>query len=223
MAIARYGIKKLLPKEVELVSGPGCPVCVTSERDIDRVIEISRIKDVCITTFGDMMRVPGSVGSLEAMKARGADIRIVYSCEDALDIAKKNPAKRVVFMGVGFETTSPTIASTILEAKREKIKNFFVLSNFKIIFPALQAIVKSKKLKIDGFICPGHVSVITGSLPYSDIAKRYKKPCVITGFNAADILNGINRLVRQIKECDYSVEIEYKRAVRLTVLPQDCR
>lgn len=214
MAIARAGIKKLLPEEVELVSGPGCPVCVTSQNDIDKAIAIARIPDVIMTTFGDMMRVPGSLGSLEGVKREGREIRIVYSCLDALNIAEKNPGKRVVFMGVGFETTSPTVAATILEAKRKGLSNFFVLANFKLLFPALGLIAKSKKLKIDGFICPGHVSVITGSVPYERIAGRYKKACVITGFEAPDILKGIERLIGQIKSKSFRAEIEYKRAVK---------
>ncbi|NQU74376.1 MAG: hydrogenase formation protein HypD [Candidatus Omnitrophica bacterium] len=213
MEIAKAGIKKLLPKNIQLVSGPGCPVCVTPQSDIDRAIEIARKKDVIMTTFGDMMRVPGTIASLADMKAQGCDIRIVYSCLDALKIARSHPQKKIVFMGVGFETTSPTIASTVLEAKRSKVTNFFVLSNFKVIFPALEAISKSKNLKIDGFICPGHVSVITGSAPYEKVAKRYKKPCVITGFERTDILKGIERLVKQKKNNESKVEIEYKRAV----------
>ncbi len=218
MAIARAGIKKLLPDTVELtvelVSGPGCPVCVCSQSDIDRAVEVSRIKDVIMTTFGDMMRVPGRRGSLEDMKRKGSDVRVVYSSLDALNIAKGNPQKKVVFMGIGFETTSPTIAATILEAKKQKIRNFFVLSNFKLIFPALEALAGSKKNKIDGFICPGHVSVITGSIPYEKVAKRYKKPSVITGFETIDILKGIERLINQIKNREYKVEIAYKRAVK---------
>jgi hydrogenase expression/formation protein HypD len=214
MAIARAGIKKLLPHTVELVSGPGCPVCVTSQSDIDRAIEVSRVKDVIMATFGDMMRVPGTRGSLEGMKRKGSDIRVLYSPLDALKIAKTNPQKKVVFMGVGFETTSPTIAATILEAKRKNIRNFFVLSNFKVLFPALDALAGSKKIQIDGFICPGHVSVITGSIPYEKMAKRYKKPSVITGFGTIDILRGIERLINQIKNNEHKVEIEYKRAVK---------
>lgn len=213
MEIAKAGIKKLLPKNIQLVSGPGCPVCVTPQSDIDRAIEIARKKDVIMTTFGDMMRVPGTIASLADMKVQGCDIRIVYSCLDALKIARSHPQKKIVFMGVGFETTSPTIAATVLEAKRSKVTNFFVLSNFKVIFPALEVISKSKNLKIDGFICPGHVSVITGSAPYEKVAKRYKKPCVITGFERTDILKGIERLVKQKKNNESKVEIEYKRAV----------
>ena len=214
MAIAQAGIRKLLPSTIELVSGPGCPVCVTAQSDIDRAIAIARLKEVVMTTFGDMMRVPGTQGSLQDLKREGCDIRVVYSCLDALSIARQNPKKRVVFMGVGFETTSPTVAATLMEAKKQGIHNFFLLSNFKLIFPAIEAIARSKKLKIDGFICPGHVSVITGSVPYERIARRYKKPCVITGFDATDILKGIEHLVRQIKNHRYEVEIEYQRAVK---------
>ncbi len=213
MAIARSGIKKLLPEEIELISGPGCPVCVTAQRDIDRAIMIAGMKDVIMTTFGDMMRVPGSTESFSQIKRKGADVRIVYSCADALTIAEDNPSKSVVFMGVGFETTSPTIAATVLEAKKRKIRNYFVLSNFKILFPALAAIAGSATIGVDGFICPGHVSVITGSVPYEKIAKSCGKPCVITGFDDIDIIKGIKSLVDQIKKGTSKVQIEYQRAV----------
>ncbi|MBN2120619.1 MAG: hydrogenase formation protein HypD [Candidatus Omnitrophica bacterium] len=214
MAIAASGIKKVLPKTIELISGPGCPVCVTSQSDIDRAVEIARIKDVIMVTFGDMMRVRGSFSSLDDVRRKGKDVRIVYSCLDALIIAQENPEKRVVFMGVGFETTSPTVAASILEAKRQKIKNFFVLANFKLIFPALEALSKSKKVKVDGFICPGHVSVVTGIEPYKRIARRFKKPCVITGFADSDIIKGIKILVDQIKKGKPKAEIAYRRAVK---------
>lgn len=214
MAIARCGIKRLLPESIELISGPGCPVCVTSQSAIDRAIEIARIKNVIMTTFGDMLRVPGSRGSLEDVKRQGRDVRVVYSCLDALNIARENQDKRVVFMGVGFETTSPTIAATLLEAKRRGIKNFFMLSNFKLIPPALSALAKSKRVRIDGFILPGHVSVITGSIPYEQVTRRYKKASVITGFEEIDIVKGIKRLIEMIKKRIYRVEIEYKRAVK---------
>jgi hydrogenase expression/formation protein HypD len=213
MAIARSGIKKMLPAGVELISGPGCPVCVTSQGDIDRAIKIAGIKNVIMATFGDMMRVPGSAGSFEDAKRSGADIRVVYSCLDALDIASANKDKKVVFMGVGFETTSPTVAAAVIEARKRDLKNFYVLPNFKIIFPALEAIAGSKNVLVDGFICPGHVSVITGSVPYEKIAKRSGKPCVITGFEDADIARGIKRLVEQVREGRSEVEIEYERAV----------
>ena len=213
MAIARSGIKKLLPAGVELISGPGCPVCVTAQEDIDKAVALAGIKGVTMVTFGDMLRVPGSVSSLEEAKRAGADVRIVYSSLDALAIAEEEPSRKVVFMGVGFETTSPTVAATILEAERRGLKNFFVISCFKQLFPALEAITTSKKMKIDGFICPGHVSVITGSHPYEEFVKEYQKPCVITGFEEADILKGIECLVRQVKRGISKVEIEYGRAV----------
>ena len=214
MAIARSGIKKLIPVEIELISGPGCPVCVTSQGAIDKIIEIAALKDVIVTTFGDMIRVPGSRVSLDESRAEGADVRALYSCLDSLKIAKQNPGKRIVFMGVGFETTAPTIAATVLEAERLKIQNFFVLANFKLLFPALEILASSKQIKVDGFICPGHVSVITGSLPYELIAKKYKKPCVITGFEDTDIIKGIKRLAEMVKNEQYGVDIEYKRAVK---------
>ncbi|MFH1594662.1 MAG: hydrogenase formation protein HypD [Candidatus Omnitrophota bacterium] len=214
MAIARAGIKKVLPKGIKLVSGPGCPVCVTDQTNIDYAIEVSRIKDVIMATFGDMLRVPGSQGSLDDIRREGYDVRVVYSCIDALKIAKVNPGHRVVFMGVGFETTAPTVAASVLEAERKGISNFFVLSNFKLVFPALEIISSSKRVQIDGFICPGHVSVITGSKPYEKIANKYKRPCVIMGFEPSEILSGISRLVKQVRNGEHKVEIDYKRAVK---------
>ncbi len=213
MAIARSGLKKLLPKGVELISGPGCPVCVTPQEDIDRAVKIARREDVIMTTFGDMMRVPGASGSLEDAARDGADVRVVFSPMDSLETAEKHPGKKVVFMGVGFETTSPTVAATVIEARKRKLKNYFVIPGFKLLFPALELLAGSEKLKIDGFICPGHVSVITGSVPYREVADKYRVPCVITGFEDADILKGISRLLRQISAGKSGVEIEYRRAV----------
>lgn len=220
MAIARAGIKALLPPGLELISGPGCPVCVTAQADIDRAIAAAAGKDVIMTTFGDMLRVPGRQGSLERVKEKGGDVRVVYSCLDALAIAAACPQNKVVFMGIGFETTAPTAALTILEAKKRNINNFYILSDFKLIFPALSALACSDKVRIDGFICPGHVSVITGSRPYQEIAARYRKPCVITGFAEGDILTGIQYLIRQIQKGESKVEIAYKRAVREEGNPQ---
>lgn len=214
VAIHRAGIKKLLSDDIELISGPGCPVCVTSQRDIEMSRKIASLKNVIMTTFADMMRVPGSEGSLLDLKAQGADIRMVYSVLDALEIARKNKDKSVVFMGIGFETTSPTVASAVIKAKKEKINNFFVLSAFKLLFPALELLAGSKELKVDGFICPGHVSVITGSAPYERTAFKFKKPCVITGFEPNDILRGISCLLKQIKKGEHKVQIEYDRAVK---------
>jgi len=214
MAIARAGIKKLLPPEITLLSGPGCPVCVTAIQDIDRALAVSRQKGVILATFGDMMRVPGSRGSLQDLKSEGCDIRVVYSCLDALDIAERHPRNEVVFLGVGFETTSPTVAATVLAARGKGVRNFSVLSYFKLIFPALEALLVSEAVRIDGFICPGHVSVITGSRPYEKIVRRFKRPCVITGFEPADILKGIGTLIRAHRSRRPCVVIEYRRAVR---------
>ncbi len=214
MAIARAGIRKILPVGITLLSGPGCPVCVTAARDIDRALAIARRRDVIMTTFGDMMRVPGSGGSFQDLKKEGHDIRVVYSCLDALDIARRHPRRDVVFMGIGFETTAPTIAATVRQAQREAIRNFSVLPCFKLIFPALEALLLSDAARIDGFICPGHVSVITGSRPYEKIVRRFGTPCVITGFEPSDILKAIGTLIRAHRARRPRVVIEYKRAVR---------
>ncbi len=215
MAIYRYGIKKMLPENVRLLSGPGCPVCVTEDSYIDRAIELSCKKDVIITTFGDMMRVPGSESSLEKQKANGGDIRVVYSVLDALKVAVENPKEKVIFLGVGFETTVPTIASVILKAENENIKNFYVMSANKLIPPAMEAIVSGDKVYIDGFICPAHVSAIIGSLPYGFLSVKYNTPCVIGGFEPTDILQSIYLLVKQITENRSEVEIQYTRAVKV--------
>ena len=214
VSIFRNGIKKMLPTNINLISGPGCPVCVTPVSYLDEIIALSRENDFIITTFGDMIKVPGSTSSLEREKANGADIRIVYSTLDALNIARNNPLKKVVFMGIGFETTSPTIASAILKAKEEKINNFSVLSVAKIMPPAMKSLLDVEEVNIDGFICPGHVSAIIGSDPYSFIASQYKVSCVICGFEPLDILQAIFMLVKQIEEGKAEVEIQYKRVVK---------
>jgi hydrogenase expression/formation protein HypD len=214
VVIFRNGIKKILPKNINLISGPGCPVCVTPVSYLDEIITLSRENDFIITTFGDMIKVPGSTSSLEREKANGADIRIVYSTLDALNIAHNNPLKKVVFMGIGFETTSPTIASVILKAKEEKINNFSVLSVAKIMPPAMKSLLDVEEVNIDGFICPGHVSAIIGSDPYNFIASQYKVSCVICGFEPLDILQSIYMLIKQIEEGKAKVEIQYKRVVK---------
>ncbi|MBD3271013.1 MAG: hydrogenase formation protein HypD [Elusimicrobia bacterium] len=214
MAIARSGIKKILPPQIKLISGPGCPVCVTDQSAIDQAIKLARQPNVIMTTFGDMMRVPGSTGSLSDARTAGADIRTLYSPMDAVEIAQQHKEKNIVFMGVGFETTSPTIAATVMHARTKRLNNFFVLTHFKLLFPALAALANSADMHIDGFICPGHVSVITGTKPYEIFARKYKKPCVITGFEDSDIINGITRLMRLIRTHAPRVEIEYTRAVR---------
>ncbi len=214
VAIFRNGIRKILPSNINLISGPGCPVCVTPILYIDEIIALSKKDDFIITTFGDMMRVPGSTSTLEKEKADGSDIRIVYSTLDALKIAQDNSSKEVVFMGVGFETTSPTIASAVLKVQKGKINNFSVLSVAKIMPPAMKALLEGKEVNIDGFICPGHVSVIIGSQPYNFIAPQYRVPCVICGFEPLDILEGIYMLINQIENDKAEVKIQYKRVVK---------
>lgn len=214
VAIFKHGIRQLLPEKINLLSGPGCPVCVTPNADIDKAIALAKNAQVILTTFGDMMKVPGSYSSLSQVKAVGADIRVVYSILDALKIAENNSRKSVVFFGVGFETTSPTTASAILEAERLGIDNFFFLSVHKLIPPAMRALLDSDEVHIDGFICPGHVSTIIGSQPYEFIPREYGIPCVIAGFEPLDILQAIDMLLEQISAEEPRVDIQYRRAVR---------
>jgi hydrogenase expression/formation protein HypD len=213
MAISRNGIRKMMPEIVTLLSGPGCPVCVTSQQEIDQFIALAKYPDVILTTFGDVMRVPGSESSLQLERANGADIRIVYSATDSLDIAEKNPDKQVVFLGVGFETTGPTIAATVFTAANRKIENFSVMSAHKLVPLALKALMENKKVNVDGFICPGHVSVMIGADAYVPIVENYHIPCVIAGFEPADILHAILLIIEQIENGYARVDIAYKRAV----------
>ncbi|MFZ5800727.1 MAG: hydrogenase formation protein HypD [Candidatus Omnitrophota bacterium] len=209
----RFGLKELLPKNIRLISGPGCPVCVSSQDYLDHAVALAKIPGVIITTFGDMLRVPGSSSALEKERAKGADVRVVYSTLDSLKIAAQNPDKKIVFLGVGFETTAPTIALAILQAKKKGLNNFSVLASHKLIVPAMEEICKDPHLNIHGFLCPGHVSVIIGSRPYEIISRRYRVPCVIAGFEPLDILEGIYMLLRMIKEKKSAVKIQYKRVV----------
>ncbi|MBW1741260.1 MAG: hydrogenase formation protein HypD [Deltaproteobacteria bacterium] len=213
VSIFRYGIRELLPSHLVLISGPGCPVCVTAMRDIDKAIKVARIPDVIVTTFGDLMRVPGSESSLQKEKGLGADVRMVYSTMDALEIARQNPEKKVVFLGIGFETTAPTIAAAVVAAEAEGIKNFWVLSSHKLLPPAMDALLSGGELDISGFICPGHVTTIIGTAPYEPVVAQYHTPCVIVGFEPLDILQGIYMLVTQIEAGQSRVEIQYRRAV----------
>jgi len=217
MAIHRYGIKGLLPKNIGLISGPGCPVCVTSAQDIDRMIAYSRLKNTVITTFGDILRVPGSFSSLEKEKAKGANVKVVYSPMDAVKLAK-NTDKRVIFLGVGFETTAPAVA----QALKSSPDNFLVYSAHKIVPPALRALLEGKN-KIDGFLLPGHVCTITGTEGYAFVSKEYNIPCVVSGFEPVDILASVLMLVRQISDGRAEVEIEYKRSVRKEGNPRAVR
>ncbi|KPJ56343.1 MAG: hypothetical protein AMJ42_05450 [Deltaproteobacteria bacterium DG_8] len=218
VSISKSGIRSLLPPNIRLISGPGCPVCVTSLEDVDRVIMLAAEgkthSTYIIATFGDMMRVPGSHSSLLKEKAKGADIRVVYSPVDALTLARENSDKEVIFFAVGFETTSPTFAATILQAKREGVDNFSIISNNKLIPPAMEALLNDENITIDGFICPGHVSAIIGTTPYQKIANHYHKGCVISGFEPLDIIFSIYLLMHQKSSGTAKVEIEYSRVVR---------
>jgi len=213
MSIQKFGIPSLLPPTIELLSGPGCPVCVSSRKYIDQAIAYSRVEDVIITTYGDLIRVPGSTSSLDNEKANGADVRIVYSILDALKIAKANPAKKIVFLGIGFETTAPSSAMGILNAAKEKISNFYIYSSHKIMPPAMAALI-DEGVKIDGYIAPGHVSAITGTSIYKDVPEKFGLACVISGFEPVDLLHSIYMLVKQVEENNPKVEIQYKRIVK---------
>lgn len=213
MSIARFGIRQMLPPQIRLISGPGCPVCVTPQGEIDAFLSLAGKPGVILSTFGDMLRVPGSHSSLEVERARGAEIRIVYSPLNAVETAKENPDKQVVFFGVGFETTSPTVAVALKVAREERIANFSVFSTHKLIPPALQALLAFPKCSIDGLICPGHVSTIIGASAYRTVAEDFGTPCVIAGFEPTDVLQTVLMLARQKVEGRSEVEIQYSRAV----------
>jgi hydrogenase expression/formation protein HypD len=212
-AIFRYGLEGMLPEQIELVHGPGCPVCVLPMGRIDDCLAIATQPGVILTTFGDAMRVPGSQGSLLQAKANGADIRMVYSPSDALAIARANPDREVVFFGLGFETTMPSTALTVLEAERDGISNFSVFCNHITIVPTIKAILDSADLRIDGFLGPGHVSIIIGTKPYEFIAQHYRKPMVVSGFEPLDVLQSVWMVLRQIAEGRAEVENQYARVV----------
>jgi len=213
VAIHRNGLPELLPKEITLISGPGCPVCVTPVSDIDRAIALSQKDGVIIATFGDLLRVSGSQTSLLKQCSLGADVRIVYSAYDAFYLAEQNPERQVVFLGVGFETTAPTVAAVIRRAREAGLNNFSVLSMHKVLPPALLSLVTSPQVKINGFICPGHVSTIIGTGIYKRVAADFHIPCVVAGFEPVDILQAIALLVEQIERGEAKVEIQYLRAV----------
>jgi hydrogenase expression/formation protein HypD len=212
-AIQKYGIPSLLPTSIRLVSGPGCPVCVSSRQYLDKAIALSRRPGIIITTFGDLMRVPGSTSSLEKEKARGGDIRMVYSILDALRIAGANQDKKVVFLAIGFETTAPGTAAGIIRAKETGTGNFFVFSTHKIMPPAMEAII-NEGIRIHGYIAPGHVTAITGTGMYSDLCRKYKVGVVVSGFEPVDLLQSVKMLVEQVETGNQRIEIQYKRAVR---------
>ena len=214
MAIWQHGLRSVLPKKLKLLSGPGCPVCVTSPAQIDAAISLARKPGTIIATFGDMVRVPGTSSSLERERAAGADVRVVYSPLGALDLAKAHPARPVIFIAVGFETTAPLTASLVLQARREGIGNLFIFSAHKLIPPAMEALLAEGDVPIDGFLCPGHVSTVIGSKAYEFIPLRFGKPCVVAGFEPGDILRSITMLLQQIVAGRKAVEIQYTRCVK---------
>lgn len=213
VSISRFGIRSAMPSSLKLLSGPGCPVCVTSQEDVDKAILLAETKNVILTTFGDMMKVPGSKSSLALAKAKGKNVQICYSTIEALKIAEENPEKSVVFYGVGFETTAPTIAFSILEAKRKNISNYSVFSVHKTVPPALKALLDLGETKIDGFILPGHVSVVIGTNAYSSLPEKYGVAGVVAGFEPLDVLQAILLLIRQVRSGKPEIENQYKRTV----------
>jgi hydrogenase expression/formation protein HypD len=212
MAIRRFGIHSMLPPDVGLLSGPGCPVCVTDQHYIDQVIAYGRRRDVILLTYGDMLRVPGSFSSLETEKAKGADVRIIYSTIDALEIARQNPDKNIVFAAIGFETTVPGTAVAVKQAQTEGLKNFYILSAHKTMPEAMGALI-DEGIKIDGYIGPGHVCAIAGSKLFSGLSEKYHIPVVISGFEPLDLVQSIYMLVKMITENRFGVEIQYSRLV----------
>ncbi len=213
VSIFRHGLRALLPPNVRLVSGPGCPVCVTAQRHIDAAIRLSAVEEIIIATYGDMVRVPGELGSLEHRQAEGADVRVVGSALSALRLAERFPNRPTVFIAVGFETTAPATAAAILRAKQRGINNFFILAAHKLVVPAMTALLEGGDARINGFLCPGHVSVIIGSEAYRAVAERFRVPCVVAGFEPNDILRALTSLLCQMRDGEALVENDYKTAV----------
>ncbi|MEB3122203.1 MAG: hydrogenase formation protein HypD [Snowella sp.] len=213
-AIFKSGLESLLPEEIELVHGPGCPVCIMPRGKLDEAIAIAQNPKVILTTFGDAMRVPGSKQNLLQAKALGSDIRLVYSPLDSLKIAQANPDKAIVFFGIGFETTAPSTALTVLQAEKEGIKNFSLFCNHVRVVPAMEALLDNPDLRLDGFIGPGHVSMVIGTEPYEIIAKKYHKPLVVAGFEPLDILQALWMVLQQLAEGRCEIENQYTRLVQ---------
>lgn len=215
MAIAKSGLRQLLPPQIHLISGPGCPVCVTPAGVMDEILRLSENPNVILTTYGDLLRVPGSVhgDNLQRRKALGADVRMVYSPMDSLDMAEQEPDREVIFLGVGFETTAPGTAIAVREARDRGLKNFSVLSLLKRTESALRALIEGENFQVSGFLCPGHVATIVGADGFAFLPEEYGIPSVISGFEAGDILAAVYRLLRQIKEGTPRLENEYTRAV----------
>lgn len=214
MEIGRSGLRQLIPENIRLISGPGCPVCVTHDAEIEAYLELAARENVITATFGDLMRVPGKSGSLSDARGRGAEVKLVYSTLDALEIARRHPEKEVVFLGAGFETTAPTAAASVIQAAEERIANYSVFSMHKLVPPALEALLQDEEVNIDGFLFPGHVSAIIGIEPYQFTAERHGKAGVIAGFETRDILESISMLIKQIVRQAPRVELQYERAVK---------
>jgi len=223
VAIRRSGLRSLLPGRVRLVSGPGCPVCVTSEGVVDTLVDLAGREGVVLATFGDMVRVPGSRSSLEKEKAGGARVAVVYSVLEALDLARRRPDETVVFAAVGFETTAPGTAVALRMGREEGLRNFAVLSAHKWIVPAMAALLAGGEVRIDGFLCPGHVSVVIGSRAYEPLAARHKRPCVVAGFTAEQVLAGVSAILGQLARREACVENVYQDAVRPEGNPEALR
>ena len=213
MALYKFGLPALLPENIRLLSGPGCPVCVTDRKYIDQAIAYARLENVIIATFGDLLRVPGSSSTLAQERARGADVRTVYSSLEALDLARAHPDQKVIFLGIGFETTAPTSAAAVLEAAQSNLENFYLFSAHKVMPPAMAALI-DEGVKINGYLCPGHVSTITGAAMYAPLVAKYHVSCVIAGFEPVDIMQALCLLVKQQAENRPAVEIQYTRAVK---------
>lgn len=211
---SRTGLRGLLADLVELRSGPGCPVCVTSATDIEAMMALARLPGVILASFGDMVRVPGATGSLESARARGADVRIVYSPADALDLARANPGREIVFAGVGFETTAPMVAAVIMQARSQRLNNFSVYSLHKLVPPVMRALLESRDVPVDGFILPGHVCTVTGSRAFDFIGAEYGIPAVVTGFTLVDVLDALETLLNQVLINSASVTNSYRWVVR---------
>ncbi len=213
-AIAAAGLRRLLPSQIRLISGPGCPVCVTPLGYVDRAVALAREPHTIVATFGDLVRVPASAATLEQARAEGCQVRVVYSPRDAVELAATHPESRVVFLGVGFETTAPTVAAAILEAEERRLANFFVLSGHKVMPPALEALLGDASLALDGLILPGHVSAISGARAYRPLLARHPIPAVISGFTPVDVLRTVAELVQQVVEGRAELSNLYSRVVR---------
>ncbi|MCS7280821.1 MAG: hydrogenase formation protein HypD [Desulfobacterota bacterium] len=214
MVISKSGIRSLFSETVELISGPGCPVCVTDQMDIDKIILYAQMDNITLCTFGDMIKVPGSLSSLEKERAKGARIEVFYSPSDALNYAKDHPDEEIVFVGIGFETTIPLLAHCILEAKRQRLQNFSLFSLHKCLPPAMKALLDDPEISLDGLILPGHVCTITGSRAFEFIADDYRIPCCVSGFEPTDVIEAIGIILAHIKREEAKVEIGYKRLVK---------